>query len=56
MKLLLLLILLLVVVAAAVVILGIYTSRIRCLIKHHAMKTYWESGGIAPGIINLDTN
>jgi len=22
---------------------------------HHAMKTYWESGGIAPHIIDLGT-
>jgi hypothetical protein len=26
-----------------------------CLIKHHAMKTYWESGGIAPRILDLGT-
>jgi len=26
-----------------------------CLITHHAMKTYWESGGIAPRILNLGT-
>jgi hypothetical protein len=25
------------------------------LMKHHAMKTYWESGGIAPQILNLGT-
>jgi hypothetical protein len=26
-----------------------------CLTKHHAMKTYWESGGIAPRILDLGT-
>jgi hypothetical protein len=26
-----------------------------CLAKHHAMKTSWRSGGIAPRILNLDT-
>jgi hypothetical protein len=26
-----------------------------CLTKHHAMKTYWRSGGIAPRILDLDT-
>jgi len=26
-----------------------------CLTKHHAMKTYSESGGIAPPILDLDT-
>jgi hypothetical protein len=26
-----------------------------CLIKRHAMKTYWGSGGIAPRIIHLGT-
>jgi hypothetical protein len=26
-----------------------------CLTKHHAMNTYWESGGIAPRILNLGT-
>jgi hypothetical protein len=26
-----------------------------CLTKHHAMKTYWGSGGIAPHILDLDT-
>jgi hypothetical protein len=26
-----------------------------CLTKHHAMKTYWGSGGIAPRIIDLGT-
>jgi hypothetical protein len=26
-----------------------------CLTKHHAMKTYWESGGIAPRILELGT-
>jgi len=26
-----------------------------CLTKHHAMKTYWVSGGIAPGILRLGT-
>jgi hypothetical protein len=25
-----------------------------CLTKHHAMKTYWESGGIAPRILDLE--
>jgi hypothetical protein len=25
------------------------------LIKHHAMKRYWGSGGIAAGILNLGT-
>jgi hypothetical protein len=25
------------------------------LIQHHAMKAYWGSGGIAPGILNLGT-
>jgi hypothetical protein len=25
------------------------------LTKHHAMKAYWGSGGIAPGIIDLGT-
>jgi hypothetical protein len=25
------------------------------LIKHHAMKTYWGSGGIAPRILDLST-
>jgi hypothetical protein len=24
-----------------------------CLTKHHAMKTYWGSGGIAPRILTL---
>jgi len=24
-----------------------------CLTKHHAVKMYWESGGIAPHILNL---
>jgi hypothetical protein len=24
-----------------------------CLTKHHAMKTYWGSGGIAPHILGL---
>jgi hypothetical protein len=24
-----------------------------CLTKHHAMKTYWGSGGIAPRILDL---
>jgi hypothetical protein len=28
--------------------------RISCIIQHHAMKTYWGSGGLAPNI-NLDT-
>jgi hypothetical protein len=26
-----------------------------CLTKHHAMNTYWRSGGIAPRILNLST-
>jgi hypothetical protein len=26
-----------------------------CLTKHHAMKTYWRSGGIAPRIRDLGT-
>jgi hypothetical protein len=26
-----------------------------CLTKHHAMKTYWESGDTAPRILDLDT-
>jgi hypothetical protein len=26
-----------------------------CLTKHHAMKTYWESGGIAPCILDFGT-
>jgi hypothetical protein len=26
-----------------------------CLTKHHVMKTYWESGGIAPRILDLGT-
>jgi hypothetical protein len=26
-----------------------------CLTKHHAMKTYWWNGGIAPRILNLGT-
>jgi len=25
------------------------------LTKHHAMKTYWESGRVAPRILNLGT-
>jgi len=24
-----------------------------CLIKHHAVRTYWGSGDIAPSILNL---
>jgi hypothetical protein len=24
-----------------------------CLTKHHAMKTYWENGGIVPHILDL---
>jgi hypothetical protein len=24
-----------------------------CLTKHHAMNTYWGSGGIAPSILDL---
>jgi hypothetical protein len=26
-----------------------------CLTKHHAMKTYWTSGGIAPSILDFGT-
>jgi len=26
-----------------------------CLTKHHAMNTYWRSGGIFPRILNLGT-
>jgi hypothetical protein len=26
-----------------------------CLTKHHAMKTYWGSGGIAPRILDFGT-
>jgi hypothetical protein len=26
-----------------------------CLIKHHAMNTYWGSGGTTPRILNLGT-
>jgi hypothetical protein len=26
-----------------------------CLTKHHAMKAYWGSGGIAPFILDLGT-
>jgi hypothetical protein len=26
-----------------------------CLTKHHAMKTYWGSGAIAPRILDLGT-
>jgi len=26
-----------------------------CLTKHHAIKTYWGSGGIAPRILDLGT-
>jgi hypothetical protein len=26
-----------------------------CLTKHHAMKVYWGSGGIAPRILDLGT-
>jgi hypothetical protein len=26
-----------------------------CLTKHHAMKTYWGSGGLAPRILDLGT-
>jgi hypothetical protein len=26
-----------------------------CLAKHHAMKTYWGIGGIAPRILDLGT-
>jgi hypothetical protein len=26
-----------------------------CLTKHHAMKTYWGSGGIAPRIVDFGT-
>jgi hypothetical protein len=28
---------------------------ISCLIKHHASKTYWRSGGITPHIFNFLT-
>jgi hypothetical protein len=28
---------------------------ISCLIRHHAMRTYWGNGGIAPRILNLGT-
>jgi hypothetical protein len=28
---------------------------ILCLIKHHAMRTYWGSEGIAPLILDLGT-
>jgi hypothetical protein len=30
--------------------------RISCFIKHHAMKAYWESGGIVPRILNVGTD
>jgi len=26
-----------------------------CLTRHNAMKTYWEDGGTAPRILDLDT-
>jgi hypothetical protein len=26
-----------------------------CLTKHHAMKTYWGNGGIAPRVLDLGT-
>jgi hypothetical protein len=26
-----------------------------CLAKHHAMKTYWGSGDVAPHVLNLGT-
>jgi hypothetical protein len=26
-----------------------------CSLKHHSIKTYWGSGGIAPRILNLGT-
>jgi hypothetical protein len=37
-----------------------YTVKVKvnlslCLTKHHAMKTYWGSGGIAPRILDLGT-
>jgi len=28
---------------------------ISCLIKHHTVTTYWDSGGIAPSILDLGT-
>jgi hypothetical protein len=31
------------------------SSETHCLIKHHAMKTYWVSGGITPCILNFGT-
>jgi len=27
-----------------------------CLSKHHEMKAYWVSGGLAPPILNLGTD
>jgi len=30
-------------------------SQIQCLIKHHTMKIYWDSRGMAPCIINFST-
>jgi hypothetical protein len=32
------------------------SSRIHCLAKHHVVKTYWRSGGIAPRIPNFATS
>jgi hypothetical protein len=29
--------------------------KLLCLTKHHAMKTYWRVGGIAPRILDLGT-
>jgi hypothetical protein len=42
------------------VLLGIIKVNVKvklslCLTKHHAMKTYWGSGGIAPRILDLGT-
>jgi len=33
-----------------------YVMKMYPLLKHHAMKTYWRSGGIAPRILNLSTS
>jgi len=30
-----------------------YSKLSLCLTKHHAMKTYWGNGGIAPRILDL---
>jgi len=32
-----------------------YAMKMYLLLKHHPMKTYWGSGGIAPCILNLST-